>query len=71
MLAPFGIEARSADDFVADSIALDIGRAVPAIRTMRLRMKQPAIEPDRLLSDMEARGLIATADILEPYAGSL
>jgi len=71
VLEPFGIEARSADDFIADTIALDIGRAVPAIRTMRERLKLPAIEAERLLRDMEARGLVASAAILAPHVGSL
>lgn len=70
-LDPFGIEARSADDFIADTIALDIGRAVPAIRAMRERLKLPAIEAERLLKDMEARGLVASAGVLAPYVGSL
>lgn len=71
VLEPFGIEARSADDFIADTIALDLGRAVPAIRTMRKRLKLPAIEAERLLRDMEARGLVASAAILAPHVGSL
>jgi predicted nucleic acid-binding protein len=69
-LSPFGIEARSADDFIADTVALDIGRAVPAIRAMRLRLKRPAIDGERLLLDMEARGLTATSDVLATYVAS-
>ena len=41
VLAPLNIEARSADAFMADTIALDTGRAVAAIRTMRLRLNGP------------------------------
>lgn len=70
-LDPLRIEARPADDFIADTIALDIGRAVPAIRAMRLRLQRPAIDSERLLLDLEARGLIATADILAGHVGSL
>lgn len=71
VLDPYGIEARSADDFIADTIALDIGRAIPAVRAMRERLKLPAIEAERLLKDMEARGLVASAGVLAPYVGSL
>ena len=55
ILAPFGIEARSADDFIADTIALDEGHAIPAIRVMRQRLRLPSIAADRLLLAMEAR----------------
>lgn len=34
ILEPLNIEARSADDFIADTIALDTGRAIAAIRIM-------------------------------------
>jgi hypothetical protein len=34
------IEARSADQFIADTIVLDYGRAVAAIKKMRLRFKK-------------------------------
>jgi predicted nucleic acid-binding protein len=70
-LATVGLEARNADDFIADTIALDRGRAIPAIRAMRLRLQRPAIDADRLIRDMEARRLIATADMLAPYVASL
>lgn len=71
ILAPLGIEARSADDFIADTIALDTGRAIPAIRQMRKRFARPAMTADTMLRDMEARGLVATVGVLAPHAGSL
>ena len=66
-LAPLSLEAKSADDFVADTIDLDQGRAVAAVRTVRERLKRPLIVPDDLLLTMEARGPRATADALRPY----
>jgi hypothetical protein len=39
VLDPLNIEAKSADAFIADTIALDPGRAVAAIRQMRERFK--------------------------------
>jgi hypothetical protein len=66
-LAPFDIEARSADAFIADTAMLDIGRAVGAIKRMRSRFGSPAIRADDLLLKMEAQSLTETADVLRPY----
>lgn len=41
ILAPLNLEARTADEFIADTIALDEGKAVAAIRTLRVRLKRP------------------------------
>lgn len=71
VLSKLNIEARSADDFLADTIALDTGRAVAAIRCMRERFKKPEKTAEVLLLDMEAEGLIAVVDILKPHAQSL
>ncbi len=71
VLTPLNIEARSADAFIADTIALDTGRAVAAIRTMRLRLKRPEKTAELLLLDMEAAGLTETVDVLRPHVESL
>ncbi|MBA7480434.1 hypothetical protein ES707_15888 [subsurface metagenome] len=71
VLTPLDIEARSADDFIADIVALDPGRAVAAIRKMRERFKKPEKTAEVLLLDMEAEGLTETADILRPHVASL
>jgi predicted nucleic acid-binding protein len=71
ILAAFGLEARSADDFIADTIALDEGRAVAALREMRERFRKPDLSADQLLVKMEAAGLIASVDTLRPHVGSL
>ena len=42
--------------------ALDTGRAVAAIRQMRLRFKRPEKAAETLLLEMEADGLIETVD---------
>jgi len=70
-LAPLNIEAKCADEFIADTIALDPGRAVAAIRRMRERFKKPEKTAEALLLDMEADGLINTVDLLRPYVASL
>jgi predicted nucleic acid-binding protein len=65
------IEVRSADDFIADTIALHPGRAVSAIRKMRQRFNRPDISPPQLLLKLEGQGLIETANILRPHVDSL
>lgn len=70
-LAPLNLYARRADHFIADTIALDEGRAVAAIRTMRERLKRPEKTAEALLLDMEARGLTDTVDILRSHVLSL
>lgn len=71
VLAPLNIEARSADDFIADTVALDTGRAVAAIRKMRERFKKPEKTAEVLLLEMEAEGLTETVDVLRPHGASL
>lgn len=70
-LASLNIEARSPDAFLADTIALDPGRAVPAIRVMRERFKRPEKTAELLLLDMEASKLTQAVDILRPHILSL
>jgi hypothetical protein len=70
VLAPFNIEAKSADEFIADTIALDEGRAVAAIRLMRERFKKPAKTAEVLLLDMDAQGLAKTVNMLRPHVAS-
>jgi PIN domain len=71
ILVPLAIEVRSADDFIADTIALDLGRAVTAIRTMRQRLSRPDMDGAALLSALEANGLLGTADMLRSDVGSI
>ncbi len=71
LLETLNIEVRSTDAFLADTIALDAGRAVAAIRRMRNRFEKPEITPERLLITMEAVGLTETVDMLRPHQLSL
>lgn len=71
VLTPLAIEARSADDFIADTIALEEGRAVAAINRMRLRLKRPELTPDDMLRSLEAHGLLETASVLAPHIESI
>jgi len=71
ILAKAGIEPRATDAFIADTIELDTGRAVAAIRRMRERFQRPEKTPDLLLLDMEAAGLVEAVDVLRPHVLSL
>lgn len=71
VLSPLAIEARSADDFIADTIALEEGRAVAAINRMRLRLKRPEYTPENMLRSLEADGLLETATVLAPHIESI
>lgn len=67
LLEPLNMEARSCDAFIADTIALEPGRAAAAIRRMRERFKKPEKTAGLLLLDMEANGLTETVDILRAH----
>jgi hypothetical protein len=71
VLGPLNLEARSADAFIADTIALDPGRGVVAVRKMRERFKRPEKTPEVLLLEMEAVGLTETVDVLRSHVLSL
>lgn len=70
-LKPLDLEPKSADEFVADTIDLDVGRAVAAVRQMRERFQRPEMSADDLLLLMEARGLTLTVDTLREHVASL
>ncbi|CDO38359.1 conserved hypothetical protein [Novosphingobium sp. KN65.2] len=71
ILGKLNIEARTADDFIADTIALDEGRAIAAIREMRERLKRPQMSPEEFLRAMEANGLLETASVLASHLSSI
>lgn len=70
-LRPLGLEARSCDDFLADTISLDEGLAVAATQRLRQRLKRPQLDGGGFLLRMEAVGLIQSADLLRPYIRSI
>ena len=70
-LTILGLDVRAADEFIADTIMLDEGRAVPAIRRMRERLRRPELTADKLLLRMEEIGLTETVDVLNLHVQSL
>ncbi len=71
LLAPLDLEAKTADAFIADTIDLDTGQAVAAVRQMRARFQRPEKTAEMLLLDIEAAGLMETADVLREHLLSL
>ncbi len=71
LLGKLNLEARTADEFIADTIALEEGLAIPAIRNMRLRLKRPEMDASDLLRSFEAHGLFETASVLTQHIGSI
>lgn len=71
ILSQMNIEARTADDFIADTIALDEGKAVAAIRDMRMRLRRPDMSPQEFLKSLETHRLFVTASILNNHADSI
>jgi predicted nucleic acid-binding protein len=66
-LAPYQIEVRSADDFIADTIDLDYLKSIPAIRAMREKLGNPAMTAAELLERWISRGMTSTAEIMAPH----
>ena len=66
ILGRFNLYARTADDFIADTVDLDLPKALIAIETMRQRLKNPEVTPEALLLRLEDIGLTATASLLRP-----
>ena len=61
------IFAVGLDDFIADTLDLAGAEAVAALKTMRERFQNPAIDADELILRIETLGLTQTADILAEY----
>ncbi len=64
VLAIYGIEAKSSDEFIADAIDLNTSLAIDAIKRLWLRLKRPEKTSEVFLLDMEKIGLTQSADQL-------
>jgi predicted nucleic acid-binding protein len=63
-LNPLGLQARSADNFIADVIDIYTPGAVAALRTMRQRFKRPELDAEALIRRFENAGLTQSANLL-------
>ncbi len=69
MLAPYGIEARSADDFIADCIEVDMASAMAALDRMRMRFRRPEFTWDAICRKAEVHGLHRSASMMREFSG--
>lgn len=68
ILDSHGLEAKSADDFIADCIDLDNAQAMAALNRMRLRLRHPEYTWDAICQKAEAQGLSQTASPMQAFA---
>ncbi|MCL6258214.1 PIN domain-containing protein [Aquiflexum sp. TKW24L] len=63
-LASFGITAKTADDFITDTIDLNNNLALEAFRTMVLNRTNPNLDVFEILERLRKNGLIDSANYL-------
>lgn len=64
MLEPYGIAAKSADDFLTDIIDLNPGMAIEAFRKLVMNRREPDLDEYEVLAALRRNGLKDTADYL-------
>lgn len=68
LLKSYGLEAKSADDFIADCIDLDKVQAMAALNKMRLRFQRPEYTWDAICKKVEAQGLTQSASMMQEFS---
>ncbi|WP_417813479.1 PIN domain-containing protein [Thalassospira alkalitolerans] len=68
-LGKFGMEAKSTDDFIADTITLHEHTAFAALKRMRARFQNPALSTEAIINVAESQGLLNTALLMKQYEG--
>ena len=63
----WGIEAQHPDEFLTHQFHLSQPAFLQAIRTVRLRLKNPPKSVDDYLDTLRAQGLLATVKEIEPF----
>lgn len=71
ILQEFELEAVSADHFLADTMTLDLTKAIACVARMRMRLQNPQLTPEELVLRCERSGLLETASILADHASLL
>ena len=64
---PLGLEIRTSDAFIADTIDLSQHDAIAALRRMRLSFNRPEMTAAMLISRMEAVGLVQSKALIAEY----
>jgi hypothetical protein len=68
ILRPYGIEAIHPDDFLVAQLDLDEFTALAALRDMRARKSNPALNVEEFAEALERNGLVSTASRLRAAA---
>lgn len=64
LLEPYGLSAKSADDFLTDIIDINTGVAIEAFRELVLHRRNPAMDEYAVLERYRKNGLVNTANYL-------
>ena len=66
-LARWGIEAQHPDEFLTNQFHLSQPIFLQAVRTVRLRLKNPPKSVDDYFDTLRSQGLLATVKEIEPF----
>lgn len=66
-LERWGIEAQHPDEFLANQFHLSQPAFLQAVKTVRLRLKNPPKSVEDYLDTLRAQGLLATVKAIEPF----
>ena len=69
VLATYGMEVKSTDDFIADTITLHEQTAFAALKKMRERFANPALSTEAIINAAESQGLLNTALLMKRHEG--
>ncbi len=70
-LGKYDLEARTADEFILNTVELYLSDALAALKTMRSRYEAPPLSSEELLQAMLQCGLVTTVAALEPHTAIL
>lgn len=66
-LVKFGIEPKSPDDFIADTITLHEQTAFKALKVMREGFQNPELSTEVIIQTAKRQGLLKTALLMKEY----
>lgn len=70
-LSSHNVEAKSADNFIADTIELSPTTAMDALRQMRNRFRRPKMDASEFIGAMESNGLAEVANTINHFSDLL
>lgn len=67
MLVRWSIRAQHPDDLLAGQFGSSQPAFLRAVKTVRMRLKNPPKSAEEYLDTLRAQGLLATADAIAPF----